>query len=142
MKFLALCCGLVVVWSAMACSDETEEAKSTSAAGSASSSAATGGGGAGGDGGAGGAGGAGGRGGAGPTVDCSDAVGDTLPPLKFTPIAGITLASFVLAWTGLDGGVDVEAVSPESIRRLGLVFGPVVMGLTIVVGVVMSLPGR
>ena len=57
---------------------------------------------------------------------------------KFTPIAGITLASFVLGWAGLEGGVDVEAVSPESIRRLGLVFGPVVMGLTIVVGVVMS----
>jgi len=57
---------------------------------------------------------------------------------KFTPIAGITLASFVLGWAGPEGRVDIDAVSPESIRRLGLVFGPVVMGLTIVVGILMS----
>lgn len=57
---------------------------------------------------------------------------------KFTPVAGISLATLVLGWAGIEGGVKVDEVAPESLRRLGLAFGPAVMGLTIVVAVLMS----
>lgn len=48
---------------------------------------------------------------------------------KFTPVAGIWLASLVLAWIGLPHAADPSSVDPESLRRLGWVYGPMVFVL-------------
>jgi GPH family glycoside/pentoside/hexuronide:cation symporter len=57
---------------------------------------------------------------------------------KFTPVAGITLASVVLGWVGLERGMDPTLVPASSIRTLALAYGPFVFMLTAMSAFLMS----
>jgi Na+/melibiose symporter-like transporter len=57
---------------------------------------------------------------------------------KFTPVAGISLASAVLGWVGLERGADPDSIPFSSIRRLGIVYGPAVFGFVLLSGYLMS----